>query len=1144
MQQIFLLRTGLSNFRIVFLLSGIFFLAISLYPAFAEKNSVTEITVQHELIHHEIKVVLLPESHRIKAIDTISLPPGRPAGINFILHAGLQPLSESPGVRVTKDRTLSQDKLTEAFSVNLPPGVNTFTIRYGGVVNHPIEQYGKEYARGISQTPGLIADEGIYLAGSSYWYPRFQYENVTFSLAVELPSPWDAVSQGERTLHEKKDGKTFVAWESSKPQEEIYLIAGKFELYEKQKDGFSAMVFLRSPDKELADRYLDGTIRYIALYEYMIGPYPYKKFALVENFWETGFGMPSFTLLGPKVLRFPFILKSSYPHEILHTWWGNTVFPEYAKGNWSEGLTAYLSDHLMKEQDGFGTEHRLTTLQKYSDYVLHERDFPLTEFRSRHSSVSEAVGYGKSLMFFHMLRLQLGDDIFLAALREVYRNYKFHIASFTELQKSFETVSGKNLDREFDQWIHRPGAPALQVNNVRSRKDEGGYILTAGIHQVQDGAPYLLTIPIAVTMEGHQKTFQTLVVMDKKTLALKLHVPARPLRADIDPEFDLFRKLDRDETPPALSQALGSRKMLVILPASAESALLQAYRSFSAMFKTAGPDEVEIRLDTEITQIPGDRAVTVLGWDNRFSPKMLTGLTPYGISFTQEKLVIGTKEFDRKDHTFVFTARNPEDKSLVLTFIATDLPHALSGLGRKLPHYHKYSYLIFEGEEPENIAKDRWPVIDSPMTVFLPDEQGKTQKVNRGELMLRKPLAEFPAEFSSDRMLETIRYLSDREQEGRGFGSPGLDRTAEFIAQRFREAGLKPFGDSPGSYFQTWNETGVEPRTNITVKNIIGYIPGEKQEFSGQSVIVGAHYDHLGLGWPDAREGNKGKVHPGADDNASGVAVLIELAQVLAPAFTPDRSILFIAFTGEESGKRGSHYYVKTSAEEKQSRMSHPVEKTVGMINLDTVGRLKGKKLLILGGDSAREWVHIFRGAGHVSGVEIEMVQEDLDSSDQASFQSAGVPAVQLFTGAHADYHRPSDTADKIDAQGLIKVASAAREVIQYLAKRESGLSATITPRDMIPEKDREKRKVSLGIVPDFSYRGKGIRLSGTVPGSPAEKSGLTQGDILIRVHSSVVDTLKDLADILSAYKPGTPVALTILREGQETTVEAELAYR
>lgn len=128
------------------------------------------------------------------------------------------------------------------------------------------------------------------------------------------------------------------------------------------------------------------------MYSKLIGPYPYKKFALVENFWETGYGMPSFTLLGPKIIRFPFILHSSYPHEILHNWWANGVFVDLNAGNWNEGLTAYLSDHLVKEQRNQGVEYRRTTLQKYTDYVAKSKDFPIMEFRSRHSSATEAVG--------------------------------------------------------------------------------------------------------------------------------------------------------------------------------------------------------------------------------------------------------------------------------------------------------------------------------------------------------------------------------------------------------------------------------------------------------------------------------------------------------------------------------------------------------------------------------------------------------------------------------------------------------------------------------------------------------------------------------------------------------------------------------
>ena len=152
--------------------------------------------------------------------------------------------------------------------------------------------------------------------------------------------------------------------------------------------------------------YISTTGQYVEMFNRLIGPYPYEKFALVENFWETGYGMPSFTLIGSKIIRFPFILHSSYPHEIPHNWWGNGVYVAYEEGNWCEGLTAYLADHLIKEQRGQGRNYRRTMLQRYADYVTEAKDFPLTEFRSRHSAATQAIGYGKMLMVCHMPKRQ------------------------------------------------------------------------------------------------------------------------------------------------------------------------------------------------------------------------------------------------------------------------------------------------------------------------------------------------------------------------------------------------------------------------------------------------------------------------------------------------------------------------------------------------------------------------------------------------------------------------------------------------------------------------------------------------------------------------------------------------------------------
>ena len=1103
-------------------------LALSLIPASLQAR---------ETVQHDLKVVLYPQENRFAAKDTITVPQKLLPDLQFRLHAELKPLSPTAGIRIVQQGSRPGTDSLASFRVTLPSGKNTFTLEYGGIINHPLEAYGKEYARGFKQTPGMISEKGVYLAGSSFWYPVFDEELLTFILQVDLPAGWMAVSQGERTLNFKQGNVTSVRWESARPQEEIYLVAARFTEYVQPAGRIKAMVFLRTPDEELALRYLDATARYVVMYEQLIGPYPYRKFALVENFWETGFGMPSFTLLGPKVIRFPFILHSSYPHEILHNWWGNGVFPDYTRGNWAEGLTAYLSDHLIKEQRGQATEYRQAALQKYADYVLSGRDFPLVQFHSRHSSSSEAVGYGKSLMFFHMLRSQLGDKGFGKALQHFYSKNKFQPASFEDLRRSFESVAGEDLRKEFSQWLKQPGAPELRISSASVRVKGNGFILATILEQVQPGSAYYLRIPIAVTMKGQDRAYQAVAIMKQKRLEFEVPLPARPLRLDVDPEFDLFRRLDRDEIPPALTQAFGAKKMLILLPSAAGDALIRAYRRLAQSIGRSGPDDVTIKLDSEVQKLPLDQAVTILGWKNLYRGEIFSALSGYDVTINQTNVTIGQTSIPRENHCVVLTARHPKNREYSLTWVAADPVDALPGLGRKLPHYHKYSYLGFEGPEPLNIAKGRWPVPASPMTVFFPLKDGTIAGVEMGKLTESTPLASLPPVFSKKGMMETIRFLSSSELAGRGFGSQGLDRAAEYIAEKFQQAGLKPAGDGEGSYFQTWEERGANPGRKVIMKNVVGVIAGRNCKLEAQSIVLGAHYDHLGLGWPDAKENNRGKIHYGADDNASGAAVLIELARVLGKTLQPDRSVVFVAFTGEEAGKKGSKHYAAN-----QTR--YPMEQCIGMLNLDTVGRLGKKKLLVLGAGSAAEWKHIFRGAGYVTGVEVATVNEELDASDHISFHEAGVPAVQLFSGPHPDYHRPSDTFDKIDAEGLLKVAAVAKEVIEYLAGREEFMTATLMSGKKAAASPKKSRKASLGTIPDFAYSGEGFRISGVVPGSPAESGGLKAGDVIVRIGSTVVHDLKGLSGILKTLNPGDTIAITFLREGKQMTAEAKVVER
>lgn len=1075
-------------------------------------------------IHHQLRITLDPDSHRLTVADTITLPQDYSSPLTFRLHSGLEPRAKSPEVRL---RQVRKTQFIETYSIDFPAGVHQFTLEYSGEIFHPIAPISEEYARSFSASPGLIAPEGVFLAGPSYWYPHFGDSMVTFSLTTQLPQGWHSISQGKRTQHAEEEQNPKETWEMDHPQEEIYLIAGPFTEYREQAGQVEAMAFLRQPDEALARKYLDATAQYIEMYRQLLGAYPYHKFALVENFWETGYGMPSFTLLGSRVIRFPFILRSSYPHEILHNWWGNGVYVDYAAGNWAEGLTSYLADHLLREQQGQGAEYRRETLQKYTDYVREEGDFPLTEFRSRHSAATQAVGYGKTMMLFHMLRQQLGDKAFIEALQRLYRQHLFQVTSFRQVAETFSQVSEQPLQPFFKPWVEGTGAPFLRVREAQVEPQGEEYRLTATIEQLQPGEPYPLDLPLAIYLEDTGQVHQTRLAIAEKTHSLELRLPARPLRLEVDPQFDIFRRLHRNEIPPALSQAFGAERALAILPSQAPQAVREGYAALARAWQRGR--ELEITTDAALGELPSDRTIWLFGWENRFRPQFNEALADYAYKATQDGLNLESNRLRREQHSAVVVTRHQANPDHALAWVATDQVKAMPGLARKLPHYGKYSYLGFTGTEPENVVKGQWPVVNSPMSVLLAEESPPIQ----AELAPRKPLVELPPVFNVQRMMEDIAYLADPKMAGRGLGTPELEQAAQYIAAEFQAAGLKPGGEE-NSYYQTWAAAIGEPERTVTLRNVVGRLPGTRPDLP--KVVLGAHYDHLGRGWPDVRRGNEGKIHPGADDNASGIAIMLELARNLGPHWQPERTVEWVAFTAEEAGKLGSAHYVQHSGDP-------PADAIMAMINLDTVGRLEDGELLVLAADSAREWAHIFRGAGFVTGVPIQAVAHDIGSSDQTSFLEAGIPAVQLFTGPHADFHRPTDTIDKIHPAGLAKTAAVLKEAVEYLASRPEPLHSKRLAEGE-KEQSNENRRVVLGTVPDFAWTGTGVRLSGVTPDTPAEAAGLQKNDIITRLNDTAINTLADFANVLRALKSGDSLTIEFLRDQQSQAVTTQVVAR
>ncbi len=442
------------------------------------------------LVQHRLEVQIDPSSGVLTAQDQMRLPEGK-SEWPLILHRDLDPRV------VAGDATLTavedQEHLT-GYRLHLRhPG--PVTLAYRGRIRHDLERIDESLGRAREWSRGTIAPDGVFLDGNSGWYPRVPGTQQAFALRVQLPADWRAVSQGAGP----GDGEPGVAnWSETHPQDDIHLIAAPFQLYREPADGFEAQVYLRQPDPALAQSYLDATRRYVRLYSDLIGPYPFAKFALVENVWESGYGMPSFTLLGPQVLRMPFIIQTSYPHEILHNWWGNGVYVDYGSGNWSEGLTNYLADYWLMEQAGRGVEARRDMLKGYADYVRRDKDFPLVEFTERHGSDSQAIGYGKGAMFFHMLRRQLGDDRFKQGLRRFYADNLFRPASYADLRRAFEVASGRDLSSMFAAWTQRSGAPRLALGEVQLTQQGDGFKVTGQIEQTQAAEPFPLQIPVVI----------------------------------------------------------------------------------------------------------------------------------------------------------------------------------------------------------------------------------------------------------------------------------------------------------------------------------------------------------------------------------------------------------------------------------------------------------------------------------------------------------------------------------------------------------------------------------------------------------------------------------------------------------------------
>jgi len=644
-------------------------LAFALPSPAAHAQRATPVDVAHELV-----VELDPRTRMLRVTDSIRLRGEGPVEVGLSAHYRIE-LASFDDVPLGSGRIRGDLRIYDLST----RGTHRLELRYAGEVAPLVQTDHRGTLHGLQAMAG---EEGSYLPASSGWYPMIGDAPMRYRLTMQLPAGQRGLVAG-RQVEESESAQGYRArYEFAEPTEGIDLMAGPYVVQSRDVNVAGKRVRLRTwfhpAISDLSGDYLDATARYVQRYSAQLGRYPFDEFGVVSSPLPTGFGMPTLTYLGVDVLRLPFIRATSLGHEVLHNWWGNGVYVDYACGNWAEGLTTFMADYAYKEAEGPDAARamRLDWLRDFAA-IPGDQDTPLRNFTTRTHGMSQIVGYNKAAFVFFMLRAEIGDDAFDRGLRLFWEANRFRRAGWDDLRSAFEQASGQELSGFFRQWLERSGAPRVRIETAR-RVGSDLHVTLA-----QDAQAYTLQVPVDLLGDAPGRrevlrmsgTRQTFIVRDAQ----------RVDAVSLDPDLQAFRLLDRAELPPILRNVMldAATRLLVVGDAS---------------FREAA---------SELAQAVLDHAPAAAdGFAERAPLLIVAPLDDIDALLSAHALPAPPNELRATGTAKVWAAKRT-DGVAVLVIAARDA-QAVSALRRSLPHYGKQSWLVFE--QARAIARGTWPV--------------------------------------------------------------------------------------------------------------------------------------------------------------------------------------------------------------------------------------------------------------------------------------------------------------------------------------------------------------------------------------------------------------------------------------------------